>query len=232
MLFKFKQYKYKPSFEIKTTSKIKSLKDKYEDIFLRYINDKNSLNKEEIEKLYSGIKEISLYIKTGMFYQLLEYYSSKTALSRKIEVLFYKAKQQYNGKEEFQDFIEEEILILAEDAIYEGLGLSEGIKFNKTEENSNMILFFKNKLFYKLLNFLENRVSNFQNLSFFLLNEDEEDLLEKEDFINKLIKDSNLEAAINPDIILRLKEALMFNNIDEDLIPYVEFLVEYKEKKC
>ena len=231
MWFKFKKYNYTPSFEFKTTSRIKHLKNTYEELILKYINNKNDLSKEEENTLFIGIQEIATYIKNGILYQLLEDYQSKSSLSKKVEVLFYKAKQQYNGIDEFQRFIEDELFTLAEDAIFESIGLCDGNKYTKTESNSNMILFFKNKLFYKFLNFLEDRVVNFQNISSFLLNDESENILEKEELINDLIKSSKLFEVVDNKLILRIKESLINNKIDEDLIPYIEFLIEYKEKK-
>ncbi len=229
MFFNKKRYSFKPSYEAKTVSKLEELTNEYEKIFIKYISKKKLNTTEEIS-LSKGIKEVSFYIKTGILYQFLEDYNSKTSLSKKVETLFYKLKHQFEYPSVFKDFIDEEILILAEDVVFESLGMDGGDSFFvKTGKSSNFILFCKNKLFYKLLNFLETRVS-FEKTFLF---EDSECEIEKEEYIDKLIVLSKLDKMLNEALVFRIKECLMNNKIDEDLIEYIEHMVEYKEYyKC
>lgn len=228
MFFRKKKYSFNPSYETKTISKLEQLTIEYEPVFLKYIR-KEKLTKTEELLLSKGIKEVSLYIKTGILYQLFEDYNTKSALSKKIETLFNVLKYQYlYSLSDFNDFINEEILNLSEDVVYEALGLGNKC-FIKNGEKSNFILFCKNKLLYKLLLFLETRI-HFEKTFIF---EEKECEIEKVDYIEKLIKLSKLDKMINTETISRIKECLLNNKIDEDLIEYIEHMVEYKEYyKC
>lgn len=84
MFFKFKKYNYIPSYEIKTSSKIEYLNNTYESLFLKYIQNKDSLTSEDNKKLFEGIKSISSYIIRGLFYQIIENYNSKSPIRKKI----------------------------------------------------------------------------------------------------------------------------------------------------
>lgn len=232
MFFKFKKYNYIPSYEKKTSSKIEYLNQTYEFLFLKYIKDKKSLNNEEKEKLYEGINNISLYIIRGLFYQILENYNSKTPIEKKLEALYNVAKKQYNDNRLFESYLEEELKIMAEDTIYESIGMIEGKIFKKEKENSNFISYLKKQLFYKFLNFLEKRINNFKNcvLDLERLELSCLDKLEKEEFISDLIEDSNLSNCLNKDILEKIKESLINESFEKDIIPYIEFLIEFKNK--
>jgi hypothetical protein len=233
MFFKFRKYNYIPSYEIKTSSKIEYLNKTYEYLFLKYIKDKDSLNNEEKEILYEGIKAISFYIIKGLFYQILENYNSKTPIEKKLEALYNVAKQQYNDNRNFEEYLEEELIIMAEDTIYESIGMIEGKLFKKETEKSNFISYLKKQLFFKFLNFLEKKINNFKNcvLDLEMLELSCLDKMEKEEFISDLIEDSNLSNCLSKDILEQIKENLINEHFEKEIIPYIEFLIEFKNKE-
>lgn len=123
---------------------------------------------------------------------------------------------------------------MAEDTIFESIGMIEGKLFHKETEKSNFISFLKKELFFKFLNFLEQRINNFKNGVLDLENNLELsclDRIEKEEYINDLIEDSNLSHCLSKDIIEKIKENLITENIEKDIVPYIEFLIEYKQNK-
>ena len=228
MFFALKKYSFKPSYDGKNISKIKYLNKTYEEIFLKYIENNNNISFEEKKHLSNGIQEISLYIKSSIFFQIIENFNSKTPIEKKANFLFLKLKEQY--PDNFNYFIEEEFLILSEDTVFETLGMLPSThKYIKSVESSNIISFMKNILFYKILNFLENKVNSFQVLKL----EEEFKISDKEDeeeFIDHLLINSNLKKSLNEDLYFRLKEGILTRNLDKDLIPYVKFLIEFKNK--
>lgn len=231
--FKFKKYKFIASYEIKTSTKIDYLLKEYENLFINYKIEKNNYSEKDKEKIFKGIQEVSQYIINGIFYQLLESYNSKSSLEKKVETLLKIAENQYDGKTSFKEYLEEELIILAETVIFESIGMIESKKhFEKTTEKSNIIYFMKQELFYKFLEFLDERVNTFNQMKIDLNNEyyEDEDLLEKEQLIEVLMKDSLLDKAISNDLKEKIKYALLNNDITKETKPYIEFLVSFKEK--
>lgn len=221
MFFKYPKYKYTPSFEYKTNSKLVVLKNKYQNLFLSFIENK------EIDNviLYEGIKEISNYITEGIFYQLQEDYQSKSSLSKKIEVLINKTLENYSIDE-----LRKEILMLAEESVYESIGLGNSNNvFKQTTPNSNLILFTKNKLFFKVINYLSNKTNIENHLLFNVEERDTVEQIEREDYIDDLLDRSRLSKALDKTVINRIKECLLNESIESDIESYIEFLINFKE---
>lgn len=225
MFFKLKKYSFKPSYDAKNISKIKLLNNNYEELFMKYIK-KEKFSIEEEKALYEGIKEISLYVKSAIYFQIVESFNSKLPIEKKAFILFEKLKNQY--EERFKEFIDEEFIILAEDSVYEAIGMVDSKNVFKKQEKSNIISFIKNVMFYKVINFLENKVNSFKNLeiNFDLISEDDFE----EEFIDNLLIESNLKKSLNEDLYNRLKEGLLKRDLDKDLFPYVNFLIDFKNK--
>lgn len=225
MFFRLKKYSFKPSYDAKNISKIKLLNNNYEELFIKYIKKEKITINEEIE-LCNGIKEISSYVKSAIYFQIVESFNSKLPIEKKAFILFEKLKLQYEDK--FNEFIDEEFTLLSEDSVYEAIGMIDSKNTFKKQEKSNIISFIKNIMFYKVINFLENKVNSFKGLeiNFSFIIEDNEE----EEYIDNLLIESNLKKSLNEDVYNRLKEGLLKRDLDKDLIPYVNFLIDFKNK--
>lgn len=225
MFFKLKKYSFKPSYDAKHISKIKKLNDTYEELFIRYIK-KEKFSKEEEKELFNGIQEVSIYVKSALYFQIVESFNSKLPIEKKAGILFEKLKNQY--EENFSEFIEEEFSILSEDSVYEAIGMIDSKNIFNKKEKANIISFIKNIMFYKVINFLENKVNSFKvlQINFDFISEDHDE----EEYIDNLLLESNLKKSLNEDLYNRLKEGLLKRDLDKDLIPYVNFLIDFKNK--
>jgi hypothetical protein len=220
MFFRFNSYSFKPTYENKNLSKFNYLKNKYQDVILKYINNKEKLNKDEQLLFFFAIEEISVYITNGIFFQITKEYDKKTDLDKKMYSLF--TRINYYHENTFADTLAEDIYILSTNSIYEALGINGNNKFQKVNKNSCFISYTKNRLYYKVLNFLEKKCQVLNNID---VDSDNIDVIEKqEDMIDELIKIKKLDQVLDEKLIKEIKEALLIRSIPKHIIPYIEFL--------
>lgn len=224
MFFKKKNvsYSYIPSFEIKTKNRLDLLTIKYQDLFLKFIQSKK-LEKKDEEMFSEGIREVSFYITYGIFYQLSNSYNSKTKAEQKLEALFNILKKEYSDID-FNKYIEEEILILAEDSIYESLGMKISNKdktFYVTSETSNFIKYAKANLFFKVINLLEQKTNEFKIR---LEENDEENEITEAD-VDEIFKKKNFHLCLPEDILIELKHAILTRQFPDHIRPYLEKMI-------
>jgi hypothetical protein len=224
-------YSYTPSFEIKTKNKLELLTLKYQPIFLYFIENKN-LKKEDEVLFIDGIKEVSTYILQGVFYQIKNNFNSKTNTEKKLNTLYYMLMKYYSSIDiNYKIYIEEEIYLLAEESVYEALGMKLSDK-NKTffisSETSNFIKYAKANLFYKVILLLEKKVNPIKNefvsVSESLYYEHDENFDISEEDIDNVFKLNNFHLALPADILIELKHAILTREFPEHIRPYLERL--------
>lgn len=120
-----KKYQYKPSWIYKTGSKYKILTEEYQDIFKSYVLNEDI---KEKEKLFFGIKEISIYISDSFFYIVEENYDQKTNQEKVISAIFFKMSKIYGSSNNFKEEIKDKIEDLAELAVLYSLGMEKSTR--------------------------------------------------------------------------------------------------------
>lgn len=215
-MFKFKSYNFIPSYDYKNKSMLQSLTEIYQPLFIKYIN--KEIFKDEEITLMNGIHAVTSYIIVGLEYRIKEDFQSKTSVEKKAQSLLNILK--YYSNNEFRFLSKEDVRSLAEDTVYEALGMITGKQFKQISNSSNFILYCKDLLFYKFLNYLEKRVGEYGTY------DDQEFSLSYSDklyTVEKLI-DAHFIQAFGENIANRVRECLLHEKIDDDLLPYVEFL--------
>lgn len=217
----FKRYQFKPSFEIKTKAKIIQLTEKYELICLKAIN-KEKLTSEENYLLMDAINDIKEYTTQGIFFKMTENYNSKLPIEKKAETLFNQLLNLYSYTGDPYSSVKIEIEELVLDTIYGALGYDKAIKpFIKQKENSYLIKYIQSLLFYKILNFLEEKTNSLKQAR-------EDDVYKNETHSENdlfiALEESDLKESIPEDVYNELKEAILKESYPKHLIPYIQFL--------
>ena len=222
-MIKFKKYQCSLSKEGEFKLKIIELTRKYESIFLKIINNKKLSSDEEL-LFYKGIKEVKDYVFSSIFNYNIDFENK----------LIVKLKVLYNQNNSLSD---DSIKDIIEDVIYEALGYNkenQKVKtFKKTSENSYFIKYVQIMSIYALLKKMENECEYYHycttHLNYFY--EDNNDLCSKEQTINILFKKSKFDTALPERTLLKLKNILLGKEeATKDMIPYLEYLAQLKEK--
>lgn len=231
--FNFPKYRFIISYNKKTQNLLGVMIENYEPVLLKYIKDKDSLSLEENKIFCDAIQDISRYVIIGLMYQVLLSPNKKTPVE--MECVYYLSlSKKYYSPEAFQEILDRETIHLAEEAIFESLGMFKNKKdktFIKLTDRSNIISYINGIFFYKFLNFIKAHIEACNKVQ--LQSSDFEDEIrvseEQRDFLDDLIEKSLLNKSVSTELLEEIKESILTGDIDEEILPYVEFLAKYKE---
>ena len=231
----FQKYKFVVSYDKKTESRLGVIIQTYESVFLKYIKDRKSLTKEEETLLKDGINDIRKYVVFGLIYHLAFKPNKNNPLDR--ECLYYmNLAKKFYSKDYYQELLEDETMILAEDAIYESLGVIPGKEhkaFVKLTERANIVSYIQGIFYYKFLEFLKSHIGAYHNMGNI---SDETDSMkvikdENRELLDGLISRSLLNKSVPLNVLNNIRECILSGNIDEEILPYVKFLANFKEQE-
>lgn len=233
--FNTPKYRFTVSYNKKTETLLSVLIKTYEPIFIKYIEDKNSLTTEETDLFFNGIQDIARYVATGLVYQVLLSPNKKTKVEK--ECIYYlNLAKKYYPQEIFEDMLSSELLDLSEESVYESLGMSKKIKdktFIKLTNDSNIVSYINGIFFYKFLNFIKSNIEACVKVE--LSSDDDNYFSEIDDsqkeHLDDLIEQSLLNKSVSPELLSEIKEAILKKDIDDKIEPYVKFLANFSSQR-
>ena len=228
------------------------VKNNIQPLFLKYIQNKNSLTPKESEIVFLEIENIKKYVKKWILYEIKENYNKKNKVEQKLETLFYKLKKIYDQfiDKDFEPFFEENLEYIIEEAIFDSIGITAKKQkiFSPTNNYSNILYWIHSLVFYKTLEFLENELLKYESAKQSVKSDKQykleiETKLHEEDWkklVNEIMSDSDLLLFIPPDIQEKLKLFLLALKIDDvklseedkkNVAPYIETLMSVLKNK-
>jgi len=233
-------YQYTPSYIFKTGSKYRQLTEEFQDIFVEYMNNNSIIsNESKKNKIFSGIKNLTIYITNGFFYSVKKDYDTKSNQEKIISAIYDRISKIYGGEEVFKSRYYQNIYDLAESSIFYSLGMEKYKKrdsFLWNPEGS----FFKNFIkhtsevpfksaihdFMKELSLIANESLINQDMSF------TEDLDVSELTSKEIIEFSGIEKIIPRETKKKIIEYLS-GDIEktEDIKKYLELIYGNLSKK-
>lgn len=230
-IFRFHSYEYKPSLVRKRKTKLKILTDKYEKLFLKLI-DKEELSYDEDMLYLNAFNDVKKYLVSGLLINIQKNYSSKKPIEQKLETLFNQYRFFYDDRNEFLFRVRDEFEEICEELIYSSLGYGKGNKvFDREKENANFISFLSIQLFYAVLNNIERKVNSIKiskdSVKEDLLQEDISEKISKEEEIIILLRDKNINNAVDERTFIEIKNILLNKeSIPENLEGIIKYILE------
>lgn len=229
MFFKYKKYEYIPGSSSKQ-SKLEILTEKYETVFLKILN-KEELSCEDAEIYLKGFDDIKSYVVTSLVMNMQKKdYDGKSPIEKKLYTLYKQYMYLYSDYQDFLFRIREELDEICATSIYSAIGLG-GKAFNKSEENSNLILFINNSFFFNVLNFLDKKVNSLKyskeeaKEELGNIDKNEEAML-KELEVETLLKEKNIKESIGEDMYVQIKEALISEEVPSHLEEVIKYIMQ------
>ena len=151
-------FDYKPSPKYQKKSRYRELTERFEPVFLRYIEEGYSDS-----ELYQAVEEVREYMVSGLAASKVESYARKSKNQQAIIALLRRVERFYDVKlTDTGSFLYDDIKNIAEESIYDAIGLGQGAgkkkKWNRAMGVSNFIKYVTSNIFiWNVLEYLREK---------------------------------------------------------------------------